>query len=170
MAIARLISFFDDDKIAVADLVLDHGVAANAEDEALAWSAGHVGWDGDALVDFDGFDRGTRGNRSNEGEHGKARFIFFLRNRFQGARPVPGFAEQAFFDEVLDVAMHGGHGRQTDLGRDLLETVGVTLLFDKGRNEVKDLSLSPSECHRVRHLRVSFGAEFTKIWRKSRVD
>jgi hypothetical protein len=58
---------------------------------------------------------------------------------------------------VLDVAMNGGHGGQTELGRDLLETGGVPLLFDKGRNEVKDLSLSPSECHRIRHLRVSFG-------------
>jgi len=51
------------------------------------------------------------------------------------------------FDEMGDVLVNGGHGREAQGSPDLLETRGVAVGVDESANDLEDLMLPPRQRH-----------------------
>src|SRR4051812_26409705 len=103
-AVAGGVAAFDDDVVAVAEVVFDHGFAADAEDVDAGAGLEH-GFEVDFLAVFDGFDGGAGGDVTQERELGASVFVgeALVGDDLEGTGLVLVATEDALLLERADV-------------------------------------------------------------------
>ena len=106
LAVPRVVPALDHHEVAVADLLVDHRVAAHAEHEGLRRGAGRARA-GTAMRSFSSIASIGRPRRRCRGAAARPRRASALLERLDRARAVPRLPQVALLDEVLDVLVHG---------------------------------------------------------------
>src|SRR5437667_6615689 len=133
------LAIFDADEIAVADLFVDHRIAANAQHVSVAL-ADEVFGDRDRFVRGDRFDGQARGDKAQkrqlDGAAARPR-----RHHFHRTTAVPGSLDEAFLLKVRQVFVYRGERREPKATADLLEARRVAVLLDEFIEVIEDLAL-----------------------------
>src|SRR5262249_44192880 len=132
-------------QVAIVDAVRDHGRAARSQRVALVSDRP----DGklDVLVGiFDGLDRLTRGNATDDRDTHHARLGLFAAARdadqLQAARNLAVTADATLTLQDLEVVVHHGRGRDPDLIANLADARRVAPLVHVGLDVLQDVLLA----------------------------
>jgi len=143
LAVIGRLPVFDDDEVAVADVLVDHRIAFDAEHVAVA-PADEIFRHGDGLGRGDGLDRQAGGDVAEHGEFDGA-LADARRHHLDRPAAVPGPADEAFLLEVGEVFVDGRERRQTETSSDFLEARRVAVLLDELLQIVQNLPLALGE-------------------------
>src|SRR6059058_3913336 len=135
-----------DDEVAVANLLVDHRVAADAEDEMVARAADQVLRNTDGLGHVNRLDRHACGHRAKQGQ-GSGPRKDLRRHELYPPTLVVGALDVPFALEVGEVFVDRGEGVIVKLGRDLLEARRVAVLLRVGREVSENLPLAFRKRH-----------------------
>src|SRR5262245_21783428 len=142
---------FDDDVVAVANLLVDHRVALDAEDVGVALADEILG-DGDRFAADDRLDGNAGGDvpeeRQLDGPAAEAR-----RDELDRAAAVPGALDEALFLQVGQVLVDRSERRQTETAADLLQAGRVAVLLDEIVEVVEDFPLTLGQWQHARTIR-----------------
>src|SRR5262245_54658132 len=130
----------DDDEIAVADLLVDHRVAPDAQDVGFA-TANQIFGDGDHLVRGDGLDGNSGGDVAEHWQLDRA-MPGSRREQFDRTAAVPGSTDEALLLEIGQVLVDRGERRKTETPADFFETRRVAMLLNELLQVVQNLALA----------------------------
>ena len=136
----------DDDEIPVADLLVDHRVSANPQDEVVSTSPHQILGNSDRLGGLDRLDRHAGGNCAEERERGGPG-EHIRRHELDTATLVVGALDVAFALEVGEMLMNRRERVIVKLRRDLLEARRVPVLFGIGLEVSENFPLAFCERH-----------------------
>ncbi len=119
----------DEDEVAVEDVLVAHGLAADLEGEDVA-IADDVG-QGDGLGNLDGFDGIAGGDASGEGEAIDTAAFGAGRQNIERAAAIVRAGEQALVLQVGDVLVDGGDGAEIEAAGDFFERRGIAVSLDE---------------------------------------
>jgi len=148
-AVAGGFAAFNDDEIAVAEMIFDHGIAAHAQDIDAVARAKKL-FEVDLFAVFDGFDGRAGGDIAQERELGGSVFVgkFFRGDDFQGPGLVFIAAQDAFALQGADMLEDGDFAGSELVGQFLHgggHAVEMPVISD-GHDDIK---LPGSEIHKT---------------------
>ncbi len=155
IAWVRLSGLFDQDEIAAADVVINHGFAADLQrvGVALARKIREL----ESLPTFDGFDGMSGGNPASQWNaskllgllrlHRPTTLLKVFRSDFEGTALVEGAAQVSAGFERLNVFVNRRHGGEVQASGEFFITGAVAVVFDKARDEIQDLFLPSCDRH-----------------------
>ena len=155
---ARL-AVLDDDEVAVADLLVDHRVALDAQHVGVAL-ADEILRHRNGLGAGDRFDRHAGRDVAEHRQFERA-LPGARRQQLDRAAAVPGAADEALFLQVRQVLVHRGERRQAEAPADFLEARRVAVLLNELLQVVENLALAfgqwlhadaPADVDHVRRL------------------
>ena len=142
-------AILDDDVVAVADLLVDHRVALDAQHVGVALADEILGH-GDRLAADDRFDRRAGGDvpeqRQLDRPAAEAR-----RDQLDRPAPVPRALDEALFLQVGEVLVDGGERRQAEAPADFLQARRVAVLLDEIVEVIEDFPLALGQWQHARH-------------------
>src|SRR3989441_5729480 len=141
-----LVAFLNDDVIAVLDVLVDHGVAADLQDVAAPAPRQELIRHGDRLVTGDRLDRSAGRDKTEQGKLGRAG-LSLGRHDFDGPALVMSAPDVPFALEIGEVFVDRRQRLESKLAGDFLEAGGVPLLFDVLSDVIEDLALAPRDRH-----------------------
>ena len=136
---------FDEDVVAVDDVLVAHGFAADLEGEDFA-VADDVA-EGDGLRGFGGFDGQAGGDAAHEGQAVGGAGAAARGQDVERAAAVVGARDEALVLEVGDVLVHGGQRFEAEAAGDFLIGGGIAVALDETGDEVENLFLAPGDSH-----------------------
>ena len=140
LAVVGRAAILDDHEIAVANLLVHHRVALDAQDVGVLL-ADQILRDGDRFVGRDGLDR--RAGRDVAEQRQFDRPVARAgRQQFHRSAAIPGAADAALFLEVGQVLVDGRQRRQAEPAPNFLEAGRVALLLDEIPEVVENLALA----------------------------
>ena len=140
LAVVGRLAILDDDEVAVADLLVDHRVALDAQHVGFALADEVLGH-GDGLARWRPL-RWARRPRRSRAAAARSRDARARREQLDRAAAVPGAADEALLLEVGQVLVHRGQRRQAEAPADLLEARRVAVLLDEFLQVVENFALA----------------------------
>src|ERR1035437_5004500 len=148
LAVVGRLAILDHHVVAVADLLVDHRIAAHAQHVGVAL-ADQIFGHRDRLVRRDRLNRQARGDvaekRKLDGAPAGAR-----RHHLDRPAAVPGPLDEAFFLQVGQMLVHRRERRKAESPSDFFQTWRVAVLLDELVQVVEDLALALGEWKHVR--------------------
>ena len=150
LAVVGRLAVFDDDEVAVADLLVDHGAAAHAQDIGFA-AADHL------FRHRDRFRAGHRLDRRAGRDVAEQRQLdrppaHPRRDELDRTAAVPRALDDALLLQVREVLVHGRQRRQVEAPADLLQARRVAVLLDEVVQVIQNLALAFGEWDHARIL------------------
>ena len=136
---------FDENVVAVDDVLVAHGVSTHLEGEDIAVADDVVQRDGFGRLDC--FDRQTGGNSASEGKLETGAGAGPWRQQVDGSAAVVHAVEHALLFKIGDVLVNGGQALETHAPRNLLKRRRVAVSGYKRLKEIDNLFLSSCDCH-----------------------
>src|SRR5437762_1781991 len=133
------LAIFDDYEVAVANLLVDHGVATHAEHVRIAF-ADEILRDSDRLARRDGFD-GDAGCHVAEQRQLHRASAGPRRHHLDRPAPIPGALDEPLFLLVGQMFVHRGERREAEAPTDFLQARCVPVLLDELVEVVENLAL-----------------------------
>src|SRR3954471_4030233 len=140
LAVVGGLAILDHDEVAVADLLVDHRIAADAENIRVALADEVLGH-GERFVRGDCFDR-QAGRDVAEQRQLDRTTAGARRHHLDRTAAVPGPLDEPFFLQVGEMLVHRGQRRQTELPPDFFKTRRVAVLSNEFVQVVQDLALT----------------------------
>ena len=140
LAVVGGAAILDDDVVAVADLLVDHRVALDAQDVGVAL-ADEIFGHRDRFAADDRFDRPAGGDIAEQRQFDRAA-AEARRDQLDRAAAVPGALDEALFLQVGEVLVDRGERREAEAAADFLEARRVAVLLDEIVEVVEDLPLA----------------------------
>lgn len=139
-AVIHGLSVLNDDVIAIADLLINHGLAPDAQDVRVALPH-EVVRHGDGLGRRHRFNGKPSSDVAEQRELDRAAARTSL-DHFNRSASIPGALDEAFFLQVRQVLMNRGERREAESLADFLEAGRVTVLLNELIEVVQDFALS----------------------------
>ena len=139
-AVVGRLAIFDDDEIAVADLFVDHRIALDAKDVAVAPAAQALG-DGDRLVARHGFD-GESGGHVAEHRQLHRPSAHARGHELDRTASVPRPPDEPLLLQVRQMLVHRSKRREAESPADLFQARRVPVLPDELVEVVENLPLT----------------------------
>jgi len=136
---------FDEDEVAVKDVLVAHGLAADLEGEDVA-IADNVG-QRNGLGVFNGFDGITGGNAAGQDQAVDAAAFGARRQDVERAAAIVRAGEEAFVLQVSDVLVHGSEGAKVETAGNFFEGWGIAVSLHKAGDELEHFLLPPGDRH-----------------------
>src|SRR3954468_2153832 len=167
LAVVHGLAVFDDDEIAIPNLLVDHGVAAHAQHVGIALTD-KIFRDGKGLVRSDGFNGQPGRDVSQQWQLDRAP-TRACRDHFNRAAAIPRALDEALFLKIGEVFVHCGERRQAEAAPDFFQTRRVPMLSDELGQVVQDLALAFGQWkHRVLASAGAFAPQAKAIYAKGR--
>src|SRR3954462_11140958 len=167
LAVVRGLAVFDDDEIAIPNLLVDHGVAAHAQHVGIALTD-KIFRDGKGLVRSDGFNGQPGRDVSQQWQLDRAP-TRACRDHFNRAAAIPRALDEALFLKIGEVFVHCRERRQAEAAPDFFQTRRVPMLSDELGQVVQDLALAFGQWkHRVLASAGAFAPQAKAIYAKGR--
>src|SRR3954470_5330097 len=149
LAVAGALAAFDDDEVAVAEVILDHAVAAHLQDVDAALAV-EQGLEVQLLAGLDGLDRRAGGDVAEQRELGRALLVGepLVRHDLQRASLVLVAAEDPLFFQRADVLEDGDLAGAELIGQ-LLHGRGIAMQMAIVSNGHDHVQLTRSEVHKT---------------------
>src|SRR6266850_7797541 len=146
-AVVRRLAVLDDDEIAVADLLVDHRIAPDAQHIRIAL-AGERFRNRDRLRSGNRLDWRTGGDKSQQGKFQRPSSDA-RRDEFHRPASIPCAPDEPLLLKIREMLVHGRERRQVEASPDLLEARRVAVVLDELVQVIQDFALT--FCERKHH-------------------
>lgn len=158
LAVFGRLAILDDNKVAIANLLVDHRVAPNAEHVAVPL-ADQVFGDADGLLGYNRLD-GLAGRDVSQQRQFESAASASGGDHLNRATTVPRSLDEALLLKVAQVLVNGGKRRQTETTTYLLETRCVAVLLNEFVEVIQDFPLTFRE--RKHQFLLCFDSHYTQ--------